>query len=126
MLKGRTIDPNVLSVPSLDDRYNLFLPNCNTTDFNYHIINSSYIASMSQVESTVISHICSAVRSGKRSVEFSVDPKLNFVFGDDDAADRFKLERCISAANAELSATERIRSYSFGGVKGALGFVISW
>ena len=126
MLKGRSIDPTASVISDSDDRFNLFLPRCDENEYNYHIVNSSYIASMSQVESTVVSHICNAVRSGKRRVEFAVSEDLDFVFGDSDVSRKFDLERCISAANAELSATQRIRSYSYGGVKGALGFVISW
>ncbi len=126
MLKGRSIDPKSNMVASATDRYNLFLPRCDETEYNYHIINSSYIASISQVEATVVSHVCDAVRSGKHRVEFAVSEDFGFVFGNDDASKKFSLERCISAANAELSATQRIRSYSYGGVEGALGFAISW
>lgn len=126
MLKGRSIDPVASVIFDSDSRCNLFLPRSDETTYNYHIVNSSYIASMSQVESTVVSHICNAVRSGKRRVEFAVSEELGFVFGDTDASQKFDLERCVSAANAELSATQRIRSYSYGGVKGALGFIISW
>lgn len=106
--------------------FNLFLPNCNKTEQNYHVVNSCFIASKDQTEATVVSLLCDAVRSGRRSVEFSVSPSLGFVFGEQDAAKFFKIERCISAANAELNASERLRSYSYGGVNGALGFMISW
>ena len=126
MLNGRSIDPKSNIVTSTNDRCNLFLPRSDETEYNYHIMNSSYIASMSHVEATVVSHVCDAVRSGTRRVEFAVSAQLGFIFGNDDASKKFNLERCISAANAELSATQRIRSYSYGGVEGALGFVISW
>ncbi len=122
--KSRTVDP--LSQGSETGLFNIFLPQCTATEYNYHILNSFYIADRSQTESTVISLICDAVRSGRRSVEFAVSPDMGFVFGETDAAKEFRLERCISAANAELSQSQRIKSYSYGGVEGALGFVISW
>lgn len=122
--KSRTVDP--LSQSSGTGLFNVFLPQCSATEYNYHILNSYYIADRSQTESTVISLICDAVRSGRRSVEFAVSPDMDFVFGEADAAKEFRLERCISAANAELSQSQRIKSYSYGGVEGALGFVISW
>ncbi len=126
---ARTVDPSASVMTDKDissGRFNLFLPKCTATEQNYHLINSLYIASKSQVENTVVSMLCDAVRSGRRSVEFAVDPSLRFVFGEQDAAAFFKIDRCISAANAELSSSQRLRSYSYGGVNGALGFMISW
>lgn len=125
ILKSRTLDPLPEAAGS-DGRCNIFLPMCNSTEYNYLMRNSQYIADMSQTESTVVSLICDAVRSGKRSVEIGVSPKVGFVFGETDAARKFGIERCISAANAELSRSQRIKKYSYGGVEGALGFVISW
>ncbi len=129
MLKGREIDSKISTDSDkllTVDRYNLFVPKCTETENNYHIVNSSYIASMSHAESTIVSQICQAVRNGKKSVEISVSEEIDFVFGEDDVNKRFNLERCISAANAELSSSQQLRSYAYGGVYGALGFVISW
>lgn len=129
MLKSRTIDPAFTELSegtAAEERYNTFLPICNATEYNYHTVKSLYIADKSQSDSVIISAICNAVRSGYRSVEFAVSPELEFVFGYNDAARVFRLERCISAANAELSVSQQLRSYSYGGVNGALGFVISW
>ena len=69
--------------------------------------------------------ICAARRSGQKMVEFAVSPEMNFVFGTDDTLKTFKIERYISIANSELGS-KRIKKYSYGGVKGALGFMISW
>lgn len=107
-------------------KFNLFLPNCTAIKQNYHVVNSLYIGSADQVESTVVSVICDAVRSGRSFAEFAVSPKMGFVFGEDDVFKTFKIERCISAVNAELSADQRIKSYSYGGITGALGFTVGW
>ncbi len=107
-------------------KFNLFLPHSSFETQNYHVVNSLYISSMDQVESTVVSHICDAVRNGRSSVEFSVSKKIGFVFGETDAAEFFNLGRCISAANAELTQKQQIRTYSYSGVEGALGFAVSW
>ncbi len=129
ILCSRKIDP-VLATATEDElhdgRYNLFLPYATAEDMNYHIENSLYIGTLEQVESTVVSQICNAVRNGQRSVEFSVSKDLGFVFGETDAAEFFKLQRCVSAANAELTRKQQIRSFTYGGVEGALGFMISW
>lgn len=126
MLKGRTIDP-LFGENSTDiRRCNTFLPLCTATEYNYHFVNSLYIADKSQTESTVVSLICDAVRGGRRTVEFGVSPDIGFVFGEQNAAEVFKLERCISAANAELPYSQRLKAYSYGGVVGASGFVLSW
>ena len=127
MLKSRTIDPLFTKQSgTYDKRFNTFLPPCTATEHNYHIAKSLYIADISQTESTVVSLLCDAVRSGQRSVEFAAAPETGFVFGEQDVARVFKLERCISAANAELPVSKQLRSYSYGGGNGALGFVLSW
>lgn len=127
ILKSCTIDPAIDSATDTDaiSRGNIFLPICTATEYNYHIVNSLYIAEKSQIESTVVSMLCEARRSGQKMVEFAVSPEMNFVFGTDDTAKTFKIERYISIANSELGS-KRIKKYSYGGVKGALGFMISW
>ncbi len=127
ILKSREIDSEfdaAIAVNS-ENRSNIFLPNCVSVEQNYHIVNSLYIAETKQVESTVVSIICDAKRQGKRQVEFAVSPEMGFVFGQDDAKRFFKLERCISVANAELGS-KRIKKYSYGGIEGALGFMVAW
>ncbi len=124
--KSRTVFPLISSENESFDRYNTYLPKCTELDANYHVVNSQYISSKSTVESTVVSLICDAVRSGQKSVEFAVSPDMGFVFGDTDAAKFFNLEHCIAVVNSELSDSQRIRQYSYGGVNGALGFKISW
>ncbi len=129
LLRSRTIDPTADKLTSTSERlgrFNVFLPSCTSNDMNYHIVNNLYIGSLSQVESTVVSTICQAVRSKANSVELAVSPDIGFVFGQTDAAEFFDLQRCISAANAELSRSQQIRSYSYGGIDGVLGFVVSW
>ncbi len=129
MLNSRTIAP---TVGNIDDSqleqgdFNIFLPISTYETLNYHIVNGTYIGSMEQVESTVVSLICEAVRDKRKSVEFSVSKNVGFVFGETDAAEFFNLGRCVSAANAELSQKQRIYTYTYGGVTGALGFVILW
>lgn len=125
ILKSRTINP-IYSAGAEAKIYNTFLPECRETEYNYHIVNSLYIAEKSQVQSTVVSHICAAVRDGRRSVEFAVSPDLGFISGEQDAAEFFNIKKCISTANAELPQKNRIKKYSYGGVNGALGFMISW
>lgn len=127
ILKSCTIDSSVDSLTDIDAiaRGNIFLPTCTATEYNYHVVNSLYIAEKSQIESTVVSMICAARRSGQKMVEFAVSPEMNFVFGTDDTLKTFKIERYISIANSELGS-KRIKKYSYGGVKGALGFMISW
>ncbi len=125
----RTVNPHFSKMSENEiskGRFNLFLPKCNETSQNFHIVNSLYIASKDEIEATVVSMLCDAVRSGRRSVEFAVDPSLGFVFGEQDAAKFFRIERCISAANAELEVKQALRTYSYGGVNGAFGFMISW
>ena len=127
ILKSCTIDSAIDSSTDVDAiaRGNIFLPTCTATENNYHVVNSLYIAEKSQIESTVVSMICDARRSGLKMVEFAVSPEMNFVFGTDDTLKTFKIERYISIANSELGS-KRIKKYSYGGVKGALGFMISW
>ena len=127
--KGRTVDQNVTDASNSDissGKFNLFLPNCTATKQNYHVVSSLYIGSADQVESTVVSVICDAVRSGRSFAEFAVSPKMGFVFGEGNVAKAFNLERCISAVNAELSPSQRIKSYTYGGITGALGFTVGW
>ena len=127
--KGRTVDKKATNASDSDissGKFNLFLPSCTATKQNYHVVNSLYIGSADQVESTVVSVICDAVRSGRSFAEFAVSPKMGFVFGEGDVTKTFKIERCISAVNAELSGSQRIKSYSYGGIAGALGFTIGW
>ena len=127
LLKSYTIDPVFKPVSQNEtvDSGNIFLPTCTATEYNYHIVNSLYIADKSQIESTVVSMLCAARRSGKRMVEFAVSPEMDFVFGSADTAKIFKIERCVSIANSELGS-KRIKKYSCGGITGALGFMISW
>lgn len=127
--KGRTVDKKATNASDSDissGKFNLFLPSCTATKQNYHVVNSLYIGSADQVESTVVSVICDAVRSGRSFAEFAVSPKMGFVFGEGDVTKVFKIERCISAVNAELSGSQRIKSYSYGGITGALGFTVGW
>ena len=127
--KGRTVDQKANNASDSDissGKFNLFLPNCTATKQNYHVVNSLFIGSADQVESTVVSVICDAVRSGRSFAEFAVSPKMGFVFGEGDVAKAFNLERCISAVNAELSPSQRIKNYSYGGITGALGFTVGW
>ena len=129
MLNSRTIAPTVDNVADgqlKQGDFNIFLPLSTYETLNYHIVNGTYIGSMEQVESTVVSLICEAVRDKRKSVEFAVSKNVGFVFGQTDAAEFFKLQRCISAANAELSQKQRIYTYTYGGVEGALGFVVLW
>lgn len=127
LLKSYTIDSVFTPTAQNEtvDSGNIFLPICTATEYNYHIVNSLYIADKSQIESTVVSMLCAARRSGKRMVEFAVSPEMGFVFGTADAAKTFKIERCVSIANSELGS-KRIKKYSYGGISGALGFMISW
>ncbi len=127
VLKSRTIDTSFDAVTDInsESRSNVFLPNCTATEQNYHVVNSLYIAKENQVQSTVVSIICDARRQGKNLVEFAVSPEMDFVFGSADALKVFKLEKCISLANSELGS-KRIKKYSYGGIDGALGFMISW
>ena len=127
ILRGRTLDP----LPNEDyeclpESFNPILPVCNSTAENYHIKNSLYIASHDSVGPTIVSQICDAVRNGRRSVEFATAPEMGFVFGRDDALETFDLDDHISAANAELSKSDRIFSYYYGGINGSMGFMISW
>lgn len=129
ILKGRTVDKKAAAASDSDissGKFNLYLPSCTATKHNYHVVSSLYIGSADQVESTVVSVICDAVRSGRSFAEFAVSPKMGFVFGEGDVAKTFRLERCISAINAELSPSQRIKSYSYGGITGALGFTVAW
>lgn len=125
ILKSRTIDPLTQNTANISAG-NVFIPKCSSTEDNYHVVNSLYIAEKEQVESTVVSIICDAKRSGKNQVEFAVSPEMQFVFGQKDAAEAFNLEKCISIANAELGSKNRIKYYYYGGIEGALGFMISW
>ena len=129
MRHSRTVYPtlqNATEAEIEDDNYNLFLPHCTNETKNYHVVNDLYIGSKAQVESTVVSIVCDAVRNGRRSVEFAVSEDMGFVFGEADADKFFDIGRCISAANAELTKKQQLRTYTYGGVEGALGFMISW
>lgn len=127
ILKSRTVDADfdTVETANINDRSNIFLPKCTATEQNYHVLESTYIAEKKQVESTLVSIICAARRQGKRSVEFAVSPEMGFVFGNTDTAKFFNIEKCISIANSELGS-KRIKKFNYGGVNGALGFVISW
>lgn len=129
MLNSRSISPTLETVE--DDGFksgdfNIFLPLSTYETRNFHIMNDTYITSTQQVESMVVSLICEAVREKRHSVEFAVSKDVGFIFGQTDAAEFFNLKRCISAVNAELSQKQKIYTYTYGGVNGALGFVVLW
>ena len=127
--ESRTIDPKIsddFSRELTDSRYNIFLPDCTSEKYNYHIYNSLFAAEKSQVESMVVSTICEAVKDEKRMIELSVSGNTGFDPAIHNAEKYFDLGRCISIANAELPKNKRLRSYSYGSVTGAKGFIISW
>lgn len=127
ILRSYSLDPLPdQDLKYLPERFNLTLPVCSSTAENYHVKNSLYIASHDSIGPTVVSQICDAVRNGRRSVEFATAPEMGFLFGRDDALKTFDLGDHISAANAELSKDDKIFTYSYGGINGAMGFMISW
>ena len=124
-----TIDLSITNSQKSDldgKQFNLFLPVCNSEKFNYHNVNSCFIKEKKQAKNIITEAIIKAVNSEKNSVEFLASLDMNFRFGSDNAAEFFKLERCISAANYTLSPEKRIYSYSYSGVNDASGFKISW
>ncbi len=124
-----TIDPEVFDIS--DDelnagQFNFYMPSCYQTEYNYFVQNGTYITNEEQIQSTIVSEICRAVNEGKKSVEFCFDPQLGFVYGRADINDFVDLEKCVKSANSELSSKKRIKAYNYGGISGAMSFMISW
>ena len=127
--KSRYFDPDASEVSDdvLEEKgYNYRLPVCSSTENNYYVRNSVYVTNLSQYKSTVVSVVCDAVRSGKRSVEIGFAPNIGFVFGRSSVKDFGDLGEFISAANAELPENMRIKRYTYSGLNGAMGMMISW
>lgn len=124
-----TIDPEVFDISDSElnaGQFNFYMPSCHKTDFNYFIQNGTYITNEEQLESTIVSEICRAVNDGKKSVEFCFAPEAGFVYGRSDIEDFVNIEKCVKNANTELAKKNRIKSYNYGGISGAMSFMISW
>ncbi len=127
--KSYTIDPESYDITDDDlksGQFNFYVPSCYKTDYNYFVQNGRYITNLDQIEETVISEVVRAVNEGGTFVEFSIDPKLEFVYGRNEIGDIVDLEKCIKNANSDLPKAKRLKSYNYSGINGALGFMISW
>lgn len=129
ILKSRTID--ALAQEQSDEelksgKYIIGRPRCNSTRNNFFVKNSVYITNMNQLESTVISAVCSAVKDGKKMVEIGFSSSSGFVYGRNNTQYNERFELYISAANLELEQNQRISTFSIGGIDGALSIILSW
>ncbi len=127
--KSYIIDPEVFDIQDKDlkaGQFNFYVPNCYKTEYNYFVQNGTYITNEDQLEPTIVSEICRAVNAGETSVEFCLDPELDFVYGRQEITEIVDLEQCVKDANAELAKKKRIKSYSYGGINGALSFRVTW
>ncbi len=127
--KSYTIDPEVFDITDQELRtgqFNFYIPACHKTEYNYFVQNGTYITKQDELEKTVTNEIINAVKNGQKKVEFGLDPALDFVYGRDDFEELIDIEKCIKNANKKLSNKQKIKSYYYGGISGALGFMISW
>lgn len=129
ILKGRTIDHEArdLTDEQLESgTYNCFVPPCGSTEYNYFAVNGLYVADLSQLESTFVSIVGSYAKEGRRSAEFYIDPKLNFVYGETPVSAVLDVARCVSDINELLPKADRITRYTVEGISGSCSFRISW
>jgi len=133
ILNTHTIDPDFSTVNpnynNVSSNYNL--PQCNSMKYNYLTINKQVLMDKDQMENIVIAALINVANSGKTYCEFGFSEDSPYYYTNDRNSDIYidkliDLSYCKKTANKSLSTDQQISVFSYIGIQGCKGFLLSW